>query len=310
MGLAPLQRLGKKYQPHWQLYVFLLVPVAYIVLFAYVPMAGLQLAFKKFDLRGGIWGSPWIGVGNFVKFFNSYTFVRVLTNTLRLSLYSVLASFPFPIVFALVLNSITGVRFKKFVQTVTYMPHFISVVVVVGMLMQLFHPVNGIYGAAVKALTGAAPRDLFAVPEAFPHLYIWSAVWQTFGWNSIIYLATLTSVSPELHEAAQMDGASRFKRILHVDLPALVPTIIVLLILRMGQVMSVGFEKAFLMQNDLNLRTSEIISTYVYKQGIGSGGPSDYAYATAIGFFDSVVNLVLVAVVNRISRKVGEVSLW
>jgi putative aldouronate transport system permease protein len=308
--MGPLQRLEKRYQPYWQLYVFLLVPVAYIVLFAYVPMAGLQLAFKKFDLRGGIWGSPWIGAGNFVKFFNSYTFTRVLTNTLRLSLYSVLASFPFPIVFALVLNSITGFRFKKFVQTVTYMPHFISVVVVVGMLMQLFHPVNGIYGAIVKALTGTTPKDLFAVPEAFPHLYIWSSIWQTFGWNSIIYLATLTSVSPELHEAAQMDGANRFKRILHVDFPALVPTIIVLLILRMGQVMSVGFEKAFLMQNDLNLRTSEIISTYVYKQGIGSGGPSDYAYATAIGFFDSVVNLVLVAVVNRISRKVGEVSLW
>jgi putative aldouronate transport system permease protein len=305
-----LERLKKRYRPYWQLYVFLLLPVAYILLFAYVPMAGLQLAFKKFDLRGGIWGSPWVGFRNFVKFFNSYTFSRVILNTLRLSFYSIVAGFPFPIIFALVLNSIDRVLLKKTVQTITYVPHFISVVVVVGMLLQLFHPVIGVYGTLVAALTGSHPKDIFANPAAFPHLYIWSGVWQGFGWGSIIYLATLTSVSPELHEAAEMDGASRLQRIVHVDFPALLPTIITMLILRVGQVMSVGFEKVFLMQNDLNLRTSEIISTYVYKQGLGAGGPSDYAYATAIGLFDSVVNLALIITVNKVSSKVSEVSLW
>ena len=309
-GGQMLERLIKKYRPFWQLYVFLLLPVAYILIFAYVPMAGIQLAFKKFDYLGGIWGSPWIGIDHFIKFFNSYNFERVILNTLRLSLYSIVANFPFPIVFALVLNTVTQMRFKKVVQTITYMPHFISVVVIVGMLMQLFHPLNGIYGTIVKAFTGEAAQDLFADPDAFAHMYVWSAVWQGFGWGSVIYLATLTTVSPELHEAAQVDGASRFQRILFIDFPALLPTIIIMLILRMGQVMSIGFEKIFLMQNDLNLRTSEVIATYVYKQGLGSGGPSDYAYATAIGLFNSVVNLILIMAVNRLSSKLSEVSLW
>ena len=302
--------LKAKYRPYWQLYLFLLLPLIYIIIFAYVPMAGIQLAFRKHDISLGIWRSPWVGWKNFQKFLNSYQFNRVFFNTLRLSFYSIVASFPFPIIFALSLNSITRLRFKKVVQTITYMPHFISVVVIVGMMMQIFHPLNGLYGQLMEALTGQPPADLFASPAAFPHLYIWSGIWQNFGWNSIIYVAALTNVSHELHEAAEVDGASRFRRVLHIDLPALLPTITIMLILRTGSIMSVGFEKAFLMQNDLNLRVSEIISTYVYKQGLGSGASSDYAYATAIGLFNSVINLVMLSLVNKSARKLSETSLW
>ena len=302
--------LKKKYGRFWQLYLFLLLPVVYAIIFDYIPMAGVQIAFKRFTIRGGIWGSPWVGFVNFIKFFNSYTFGRVITNTLRISVYSIIAGFPFPIIFALCLNSIENRRYKKLLQTITYMPHFISVVVIVGILMQVFHPMNGIYGIAVKAITGSMATDLFAKPDVFPHMYVWSGVWQGFGWGSIVYVATLTSVPDELYEAAKIDGASRFQMIFHVDIPALTPTVIIMLILRMGSVMSVGFEKAFLMQNNLNLRTSELISTFVYKQGLAASGPTDFSYAAAIGLFNSVINLILIVIFNKISKKVSETSLW
>lgn len=299
-----------RYREHWQLYVFLILPLIYIIIFAYIPMIGVHLAFRKYDLRYGVWQSPWIGFNNFRKFLTSYQFERVLLNTIRLSFYSIIASFPFPIIFALFLNTVNRLYFKKVVQTITYMPHFISIVVIVGMMLQIFHPMNGLYGVITRLITGETPRDLFASTKAFPHLYIWSGIWQNFGWGSIIYLAALSSVSHELHEAAEVDGASRFKRILHIDLPAILPTITILLILRTGSIMTIGFEKAYLMQNDLNLRVSEIISTYVYKQGLGSGASSDYSYATAIGLFNSAINFVILVMVNKISRKVSETSLW
>ena len=305
-----MTKLKKNYGRYWQLYIFLLLPAAYFIIFAYIPMLGLQIAFKKYTILGGIWGSPFVGFSNFTKFFRSYNFVRVITNTFRISIYDIFAGFPFPIIFALCLNTIDNRRYKKALQTITYMPHFISVVVIVGMLMQIFHPMNGIYGVLTRALTGKQAVDLFGKPDAFPHLYVWSGIWQRFGWNSIIYVATLTSVPEELYEAARVDGASRFKMILHVDIPALAPTIIIMLILRLGQVMSIGFEKAFLMQNSLNLRTSELISTFVYKQGLAAGGPTDFSYAAAIGLFNSIVNLVLIILVNKISRKLSETSLW
>jgi putative aldouronate transport system permease protein len=304
------QRIQKKYGRYWQLYLFLLLPAAYIIIFAYIPMLGVQIAFKKYTILGGIWGSPWVGLTNFKKFFNSYMFSRVIGNTLRISFYDIIAGFPFPIIFALCLNTIENRRYKKILQTVTYMPHFISVVVIVSILMQIFHPLNGIYGIAVKALTGNQAADLFGKPDAFPHLYVWSGIWQGFGWNSIIYVATLSSVPEELYEAARVDGASRFKMVLHVDLPALAPTITILLILRLGSLMSLGFEKAWLMQNSLNLRTSELISTFVYKQGLAAGGPTDFSYAAAIGLFNSLINLVLIVLVNKISNKLSETSLW
>lgn len=305
-----LKKLRMKYAPYWQLYVFLLLPVAYIMIFAYWPMFGLQIAFKKFSIVTGVWDSPWVGLKNFTKFFNAYQFTNIMYNTLSLSIYAILAAFPFPILFALMLNTIEHEKLKKTVQTITYMPHFISTVVIVAMLMQLFHPMNGLYGKLMQALTGQMPADLFAQPSAFPHLYVWSGVWQGFGYNSIIYLAALTNVSPDLHEAAEVDGASRLQRLIHVDFPALLPTITIMLILRMGAIMSIGFEKTYLMQNSLNLSRSEIISTFVYKKGLASGAANDYSYSAAVGMFNSVVNLVLIVGVNWISRKISENSLW
>ena len=208
------------------------------------------------------------------------------------------------------LHSMRSPRYKKIIQTVTYMPHFISVVVLVGMIIQIFHPMMGLYGYFYGLFhNGAHPADLMGNSNAFPHLYVWSGIWQGFGWGSIIYMAALASVSMELHEAAEIDGASRFQRVLHVDLPAILPTVTIMLILRAGQVMSVGFEKAFLMQNSLNLRSSEVISTYVYKVGLASA-TSDFAFSTAIGMFNSVVNMLMIVMVNALSRKLSETSLW
>jgi putative aldouronate transport system permease protein len=272
-------------------------------------MLGAQIAFKRFRASQGIWGSHWVGFANFIKFFRSYQFSRVLSNTLILSIYQLAAGFPFPIIFALLLNTLTGRYYKKFVQTVTYLPYFISVVVLVGIMMQVFNPISGIYGKLSFAFTGKPAVDLFGNARLFPHLYVWSGVWQNMGWNSIIYLAALSAVSPELHEAGKIDGMSRFMRIVYIDLPAILPTITILLILNVGRIMSLGFEKVYLMQNSLNVSRSEVISTYVYKIGLGVGG-GDFSYATAIGLFNSVINLLLIVSVNKICRRMGGNSLW
>lgn len=293
-----------------QLYLFMLLPFAYIIVFQYLPMYGLQIAFKDFKPALGIWGSKWVGLAHFVKFFTSYQFGRIVPNTIILSLYAIAASFPVPIVFALILNALPGARFKKLVSTVANMPHFISVVVLVGILMQLFNARTGLYGNFMVKLTGSYPEDLFKSAANFRHLYIWSGVWQGFGWSSIIYMAALSSVSPDLHEAAEIDGASRFQRMLHIDFPSILPSIIIMLILRCGSVMSIGFEKIYLMQNTLNLKASEVISTYVYKTGIASTGTMNYSYSTAIGIFNSVINLLMISLVNWVARRAGESSLW
>lgn len=310
---APLSSKGRFWRNLYrdrQLYLFMLIPFAYIIIFAYVPMYGLQIAFKSFKPKLGIWGSPWVGFDQFVKFFKSYQFSRVVPNTLILSFYAIIAAFPIPIVYALMLNSLTNDRFKKVTSNITNLPHFISVVVTVGILTQVFNPRTGLYGSIVMSLTGAYPSDPFKSAENFRHFYVWSGVWQNFGWDSIIYTAALAAVSPEQHEAAQIDGASRFQRVLHVDLPAILPTIVIMMILRCGKVMSVGFEKVWLLQNSLNLNASEVISTYIYKMGIASTGTTDYSYSTAIGFFNSAINLILISLVNWVSKKVGETSLW
>ncbi len=302
--------LGRDIRRDWQLYLFLALPVAYIILFAYVPMGGLVMAFQNFSIRKGIFGSDWVGFDNFIKFFNSYQCWRVIRNTLVLSLYTILAGFPIPVCFALMINSLRGERFKKFSQTIVNLPHFISVTVMVGILFQLFNSRTGLYGVIGEAVTGAYPPDLFASASNFRHFYVWSGIWQEFGWGSIIYVAALSSVDPSYHEAAEIDGATRFQRVLHIDFPSICPTIIIMLILRMGSVMSIGFEKVYLMQNSLNLQTSNIISTYVYQVGLAASGNSDFSYATAIGFFNSLVNMVLIASVNAISRRFSDTSLW
>jgi putative aldouronate transport system permease protein len=305
-----IRELRKKYQPWWRLYVFLILPVIWVIIFKYIPMAGVQLAFRKYNVLGGIWNSPWVGLENFERFFRSYQFKRVLTNTLRLSIYGIFAGFPFPIFFALVLNSVEKITMKRIVQTVTYMPHFISMVILVSIMMQIFNPNRGLYGVIYNAITGNKPQDLFSSPDAFVHLYVWSGVWQEFGWGSIMYLAALTTINPELYEAAEMDGASRFQRLLHIELPGIMPTITIMLILRTGSVMSIGFEKVFLMQNDLNLMKSEVISTYEYKRGLASGGSSDFSLSTAIGLFNATINMCILIIVNKIANKLSGTSLW
>lgn len=293
----------------WQLFLFLLIPVIWVLIFNYAPMVGIQIAFRKYKIRDGIWGSRWVGMANFTKFFGSYQFQRVLVNTIRVSLYSLAAGFPLPIVLALCMNALTNQRYKKFIQTLTYIPHFISTVVMVGMLMQIFNSNTGLYGRLGWLFTGQRPDDILSQASVFPHMYVWSGVWQGMGWSSIIYMAALSSVDASLHEAAEIDGASRFQRCIYIDFPCILPTATILLIMNAGNIMSVGFEKVFLMQNSLNLSTSEVISTYVYKVSLTASG-SDFSYGTAIGLFNSVINLMLLVIVNFISKRLTENSLW
>lgn len=296
----------------YQLLLLMTPALIYLFIFAYYPMFGVQIAFKDFNPVEGIWGSPWVGFEHFKTFFSSYYFKRVVTNTLRISFYSIAAQFPLTIMFALMLNVMRHQRLKKFIQTITYVPHFISVVVLVGIIYQLLNPVTGMYGNVYRAFfSDMYPSDILGKSGTFIHLYVWSAIWQQLGWGAIIYIAALSSVNPELHEAAMIDGANRFSRVLHIDIPAILPTASIMLILRMGAIMNVGFEKAYLMQNNLNLVSSEIISTYVYKVAMTSGG-GNFSYASAIGLFNSIINCTLLVLVNTLSRKLNEngSSLW
>ena len=303
----------KVFRHRWQLHVFMLFPCLLTFIFSYIPMFGVQIAFKNFIAAKGIWGSEWVGLSHFEKFFNSYNFTKIVTNTIGLSVYSLVVGFPLPILFALVLNIIKREKLKKAIQTITYIPHFISTVVLVGLIMQVLSPVHGLYGSLYRlfSLGGMYPSDIIGKPSAFSHLYVWSGVWQNLGWNSIIYSAALSGVDPQLHEAAQIDGATQLQRIFHIDLPSIMPTAAVLLIMSAGSIMDVGFEKVYLMQNGLNLNYSEVISTYVYKVGMKAGG-GNFSYAAAIGLFNSVVNCVLLIVVNFVTSRLShkETSLF
>lgn len=301
--------LQKQLYHHRQLYVLLILPLVYIIVFNYLPMLGISIAFTKYTPRTGLFGGDFIGLANFNKFIHSYQFKRVVPNTIRLSVYSLVAGFPMPILLALMLNSLRSEKWKRIIQNITYIPHFISTVVLVGMLMQLFNTRTGIYASLCNYFTNTAPRDLLGDPTVFSHLYVWSGIWQNMGWSAIIYIAALTGIDQQLHEAAVIDGASRWQRVLHIDLPGIIPTIIIMLIMRFGSVMTVGFEKVYLMQNNLNLASSEVISTYVYKVGLSESG-GNFSYATAIDLFNSIINFTLLLIVNTISRKVGEMSLW
>lgn len=304
---APRRRgLAYNLRKHWQLYLFLLLPVTYILIFHYYPLLGLQLAFKKFNIRLGMWNSPWVGLKNFSKFFKSYQFGRVLPNTLIVSFYSLTVSFLVAIVFALALNSMRVKKLQKVLQNVSYIPHFISTVVLVGMLNVFFSPYNGPVAALIQ-LFGGEMGNVLTSNRAFDHLYVWSGVWQGTGWGAIIYIGALTTVSPELHEAAVVDGASIVRRILSIDLPSILPTIVLILILNAGSILGVGFEKVFLMQNNVNASASEVISTYVYKKGIQGG---KYSYSAAVGLFNSVVNFFFVVLVNGISRRLTQSGLF
>lgn len=296
---------------NWVLYLFLAPAVTYIILFNYVPMYGVLIAFKDFKPSMGILGSPWSqsnGLHHFIRFFSLPKFWLILRNTLTLSLYSLVAGFPLPIALALLLNSTKNAKLKKTTQLITYAPHFISVVIIVGMINILFAPSAGIFSHILNTL-GIIDGTLNVLLSnaAFPHLYVWTGVWQGIGWSSIIYIASLSGVSAEMHEAAIVDGATRFQRILKIDLPAIMPTMVIQLILSCGGIMSVGFEKAFLMQNSMNLEASEIISTYVYKMGLVNG---EFSFSAAVGLFNSVINLILLLLVNRAARALSDTSLF
>ena len=299
--------LVKRIRSRWQLYLLLLLPLAWLIIFAYVPMGGLVIAFKKYNVRQGIWESEWVGLKNFEKFFKSVKFPVVMRNTLTVSLYSLVVTFPIPIIFALLLNAMPGRRYKKVIQTVTYIPYFISTVVMVGLIFQVLDYRNGLWGSLFSLFTGKTAPNILANGKLFKHIYVWSAVWQTTGYSAIIYIAALAGVDQSLHEAAKVDGATKLQRIWHVDLPAIVPTMVILLIMSVGSVMSVGYEKVFLMQNNLNITASEVISTYVYKIGLQQ---QQYSYSAAIGLFNNGINFILLVVVNQVSKKLSGSSLW
>lgn len=297
--------LGRDIKKTWILYLFLAPSLIYLFLFSYMPLYGIQIAFKNFKSSTGIWGSEWIGFQHFENFFNSFHFWDLLSNTIIISLYALIAGFPIPIILALILNYMQNQKYKKFVQTVTYAPHFISTVVFVGMLTTLLAS-DGVINQII-GLLGVDPIGFMTNPKYFRHIYVWSGVLQSMGWSSIIYISTLAGVSPELHEAAVVDGATKFQRAWYIDLPSIMPTAIILLILSAGSILNVGFEKAFLMQNPVNIDYSEIISTYVYKVGIQG---AQYSYSTAIGLFNNIVNFIIVLSVNKFSKFVSGTSLW
>lgn len=299
-------KIWKDILKNYELYLFLLPAVILFFCFMYIPMYGVQIAFKDFTPSKGILGSEWVGFKHFIRFFNLAQFKSLLVNTFLLSVYGIVAGFPLPIMLALLLNQMRAKKFKKIIQTVTYMPHFISVVVAVSMITIFLSPTSGLYGNICRML-GAQPQNLMGNASMFRSIYIISDLWQHTGWNSIIYLAALAAVDPSLYEAATVDGASKFKRIIYIDLPSIAPTCIIMLILSVGNILNVGFDKAFLMQNPLNTTTSEIISTYVYKMGIIN---TQYSMSAAVGLFNNVINFVLLVFVNWFSKKITETSLW
>lgn len=296
--------LGRRILARWQLYLLLIIPLAWLIVFCYVPMGGLVLAFKKYNVGLGIWGSPWAGFDNFRKFFTSFKFSIVMKNTLTISLYSLIVTFPIPILFAMLLNAMPGRKYKKVIQTVTYVPYFISTVVMVGLIFQLLDVRNGLYGNLYTLFTHETAPNLMSNGGLFKHVYVWSGVWQGTGYSAIIYIAALAGVDQSLHEAAMIDGASRFQRMRYIDLPAILPTASIMLVLAVGNIMNVGYEKVLLMQNDLNLNYSEIVSTYVYKVGLASG-ITDFSLSTAIGMFNSVINFILLVIANQTSKKLN-----
>ena len=290
----------------WQLYLLALIPVVFVVIFSYVPMGGILIAFKDFSIRKGIFGSPWAGLKYFSQLFNSPIFLDIFKNTVIISIYSIIVGFPFPILLALAFNEIRSQRTKKIIQTIAFAPFFISTVVVVSIMMQVFSYRYGVVNEFIKLFGGQA-IDFIGSSDFFRPAYVWSGVWQGAGYGSILYIAALSSIDIALYEAAYLDGANRLQKIRYIDLPGIAPTIIITLILTTGGILNVGFEKVFLMQNPVNYGISEIISTYVYKSGIQQ---AQFSFATAVGLFNSVVNCFMLLVVNWLSKRVSDTSLF
>lgn len=298
-------RLKRDFRSNKYIYIMLLPVVVYLCIFSYAPMYGIVIAFKNYKPRLGILESPWVGMKYFKEFTSSMYFGRTLKNTLALSGLNLLFGFMAPIIFAVLLNEIRNMRFKKLVQTITYLPHFITTVIIASLIL-VFTNSDGFITQIVNTLTGHT-GSLIGDKNCFRAIYVISDIWQGFGWGSIVYLATIAGISPELYEAARIDGANKFRQIWHVTLPGMRPTIVTMFILAMGGLMSIGWEKAFLLQTPLTYETSDIISTFVYRKGFED---ANYSYSTAVGLFNSVINLILVTTANRLSRKFNETSLW
>ena len=291
---------------HYDLYLLLLPAILYTAVFLYIPMYGVLMAFQDYSPVKGIIGSNFVGLKHFKKFFSTYMAKQIISNTVILSGYSLLASFPFPVILALMLNYCVNRRFGKIVQTVTYMPYFISVMVLVGMMNIFFSTNYGVVNTVLQAL-GIEPFSFMSSEKSFRHMYVWSGIWQGMGYSSVIYFAALSGIDPTLYEAAELDGASKLQRIRYIDLPSIMPTVIIMLIMSAGNLMSIGFEKAYLMKNDRNSGVSEIIATYVYKVGLID---ARYSFSAAINLFNSAINFVILIVINKISRKLSDTSLW
>ena len=301
---VPRPSVARRIRKSLPYYVMMLIPVAYLLIFRYYPMLGIQIAFKKYKAKLGIWGSPWVGMKYFQDFFGSAMAGTIIRNTFVLSIYYLVASFPFPIILAIALNECRSQKFKKVTQMVTYMPYFISTVVLVSMILQFTDISSGFVNQIIVKL-GGKPVNFMGTMSYFRSLYVWTGVWQSMGYSAIVYLAALTGVPQELYEAARVDGASKLRRIFSIDIPYIAPTILTLFILNTGSILSIGFEKIYLMQNSINTPVSEVISTYVYKMGVQNG---NFSFSTAVGLFNSLVNLFMLLVVNSISKKLSNVS--
>ena len=300
-----LRGIGKKIWKYRAYYVLMLPAIIYVAIFCYGPMYGIQIAFKDFKPVLGYDGSPWVGLKHFINFFGGANFWRLIRNTLYITTYSLIVGFPIPIILALLLNEVKE-KVRKPVQTILYAPHFISVVVMVGILNLVFSPTFGIVNNVIEMLGGE--RTYFMVePSAFRHIYVWSGIWQKMGWNAVIYIAALSTVDEELHEAARIDGASRLQRIWYINIPTILPTILILLIMQIGSIASVGYEKIYLLQNDLNVEVAEVISTYVYKRGIVN---TNYSFSTAVGLFNNLINVLFLFVANFFAKKTTDTSLF
>ena len=297
--------IKRDFKKHWQLYLIMLPVLAWYLTFCYGPLYGLAAAFQRFNVRKGVAGSPWVGLKNFVDFFESFYFTRVLGNTLRLNLMDLVFAWPSSILFALLLNEIGNSKFKRTVQTMTYLPHFISTVVVCGLILD-FSAVNGVFNDVIGAL-GGTRISLLTKSKLFTPIYVLSNIWAGMGYGSIIYLAAIGGINSELYEAAMLDGAGRLRQTWHVTLPGLMPTIVTMLIMRIGNILNVGYEKILLLMNDANREAAEVISTFVYQKGLVE---ASYGYSTAVGLFNSVICLIFLVLANTISRKFSETSLW
>lgn len=301
-----INRVKLSFKRDWQLYILILPTLIYLIIFNFMPMYGLQIAFKDFHPAKGFANSEWAGFKYFMKFFNNYQFWPIMRNTLVLGVYSLVAGFFPPIILALLLHNTASKKFKSLVQTISYAPHFISVVVMAGMIILMLSPSAGVINTIITML-GGTKVSFMSDPELFPHIYVWSGVWQGMGWGSIIYMSALAGADPELYDAAKVDGASKLQRILHLDIATITPTAIIMLIMNCGSILNSNTQKVLLMQNNLNISASEIIGTYVHKSGILN---RQYSYSSAIGLFQTIINVIMLLSVNKISGKVSETSLW